>query len=150
MKNLDDEIIDLIDEDVDRTNSEVDSSSKQINDITDVLVKIENLLSKQNRTENFLTPSHSDISLIGSHNSVSTNNINDNVKVPKIVINEFDGNVLHFMSLWDQFEAAIHSNIKLNNIDKFNYVISCLKDKALDTIRGLTLSSKNCARAVDI
>ena len=48
LKNLDDEIIDLIDKDVYRINSEVESSSKQIGDITEVLVKIENLLSKQN------------------------------------------------------------------------------------------------------
>ena len=56
LKNLDDEIIDLIyEEDADRINSEVDISPKQIEDITEVLVKIENLLSKQNRTENLLS-----------------------------------------------------------------------------------------------
>ena len=110
LKNLDDEIIDLIDEeDVNRINSEVDSSSKQTEDITEVLVNIENLLSKQNRTENFLSPSHSDVSSIGSYDQVSTNNINDNVKVPKLVINKFGKNVLHFMSFWDQFKADIHS-----------------------------------------
>ena len=27
------------------------------------------------------------------------------------------------MSFWDQFKADIHSNVKLNNIDKFNYLI---------------------------
>ena len=32
------------------------SSSKQTEDITEVLVKIENLLSKQNRTENRFLP----------------------------------------------------------------------------------------------
>ena len=99
MKNLDDGIIDLIDEeDVNRINSEVDSSSKQTEDITEVLVNNENFLSKQNRTENFLSPSHSDVSSIGSYDQVSTNNINDNVKVPKLIINKFDGNVLHFIS----------------------------------------------------
>ena len=45
LKNLDDEIIDLIDEeDVDRINSEVDSPAKQTDDIAEVLVKTENLL----------------------------------------------------------------------------------------------------------
>ena len=45
LKNLDDEIIDLIDEEnVDRINSEVDSSAKQTEDIAEVLVKTENLL----------------------------------------------------------------------------------------------------------
>ena len=151
LKNLYDEIIDLIDEeDVDRINSEVDSSSKQTEDITEVLVKIENLLSKQNRTENLLSPSHSDISSTGSHIPVSINNINDNVEVPKLVINKFDGNVLHCMSFWDQFKAAIHSNVKWSKIDKFNYLISYLKDEPLDTIRALTLSSENYARAGDI
>ena len=118
--------------------------------VTGALVKIENLLSKQNRTENLLSPSHGDILSIGPHDQVSTNNINDNAKVPKLVINNFDGNVLHFMSFWDQFKAAIHSNAKSNNIDKFNYLISYLKDESLDTIRGLTLSSQNYTRAVDI
>ena len=58
----------------------LDCSAKQTEDDTEVLIKIENLLSKQNRTENLLSPSHSDNSSIGSHNPVSTNNINDNVK----------------------------------------------------------------------
>ena len=53
------------------------------------------------------------------------------------------------MSFWDQFKAVILSNAKLNNIDKFNYLISHLKDEPLDTICGLTLSSENYARAVD-
>ena len=45
LKILDDEIIDLIyEEDVDCINSEVDSSAKQTEDITEVSVKIENLL----------------------------------------------------------------------------------------------------------
>ena len=87
---------------------------------------------------------------ICSHNRVSTNNINDNVKVPKLVINKVDGNALHFMGFLGQFKAAIHSSIKLKNIDKHNYLISYLKDEPLDTIQGLTLSSENYARAVDI
>ena len=120
MKNLDDETMGLtVEEDVDHINSEEDSWSKQTEDITEVLVKIANLLSKQRSTENLLSPSHSDISSIGSQNPVSINNINDNVKVSKLVINKFDGRFLHFISFWDQFKAAIHSNAKLNNIDTF-------------------------------
>ena len=97
----------------------------------------------QNRTElKIFFLSHSDIFSIGSHNPVSTNNVNDNVKVPKLVINKVDGNVLHFMGFWGQFKAAIHSSIKLNNIDKFNYLICYYF--------YLTLSSENYAQAVDI
>ena len=54
------------------------------------------------------------------------------------------------MSFWDQFKAAIWSNVKLINIDKFNYLIHYLKNEPPDTIRGLTVSSENYARAVDI
>ena len=74
----------------------------------------------------------------------------NNEKVPKLVIYKFDGNVLHFMSFWDQFKAAIHSNVKLNNVDKFNYLIFCLKDEPLYTICCLTLSLEDYARAVNI
>ena len=72
LKYLDYKIMDLIDEeDLDRINSEVVSLSKQTEDINGDLVKILNL-SKQNRTETLPSPSHSDISLIGSHNLTST------------------------------------------------------------------------------
>ena len=74
----------------------------------------------------------------------------NNEKVPKLVIYKFDGNVLHSMSFWDQFKAAIHSNVKLNNVDKFNYLIFCLKDELLYTICCLTLSLEDYARAVNI
>ena len=57
---------------------------------------------------------------------------------------------MYFLSFWDRFKAAIHSTVKLSNIDKFNYIISYLKDEPLDTICGLTLSSQNYARVVDI
>ena len=52
------------------------------------------------------------------------------------------------MSFWDKF--TVHSNVKLNTTDKFNYLVSSLKNEPLDTIRGLTLSSENNTRAVDI
>ena len=52
------------------------------------------------------------------------------------------------MSFWDKF--VVHSNVKLNTTDKFNYLVSSLKNEPLDTIRGYTLSSENNARAVDI
>ena len=38
----------------------------------------------------------------------------------------------------------------MNNIDKFDYLISYLKDEPPDTTGALTLSSENYARAVDI
>ena len=88
--------------------------------------------------------------MIGSHNPVCASNLNDTVKISKLVINKFDGNVLYFISFWDQFKAAIHSNAKLNNIDKFNYLISYLKGEPLDTIPVLTLSSENYTRSVNI
>ena len=52
------------------------------------------------------------------------------------------------MSFWDKF--TVHSNVKLNTTDKFNYLVSSLKNEPLDTIRGLTLSSESNTRAVDI
>ena len=46
----------------------------------------------------WLSPSHSDILSIGSHNRVSINNVNDNVKVPKLIIHRFYGDVLYWLS----------------------------------------------------
>lgn len=47
------------------------------------------------------------------------------VKLPKLNVPSFDGNILKWQEFWDSFHSAIHDNRTLANIDKFNY----LKDR---------------------
>ena len=44
------------------------------------------------------------------------------VKLPKLDLKKFDGNILKWTEFWDTFEATIPNNIGLHTLDKFNYL----------------------------
>ncbi|XP_031349764.1 uncharacterized protein LOC116175670 [Photinus pyralis] len=64
------------------------------------------------------------------------------VRLPRIEIAKFSGDVSLWPEFWEQFNVAIHQNNTLDNIAKFAYLKSYLTGKALITISGLA-SGKN-------
>ena len=72
------------------------------------------------------------------------------VRLPKLTIQPFEGNVTQWTSLWDSFDSAIHQNTGLNEVDKFNYLRSLLKGSARDSISGLMLIEANYTEAISI
>ena len=49
------------------------------------------------------------------------------VKLPKLSMKKFSGNLTTWTTFWDSFKATVHANPDLSNIDKFNYLNSFLK-----------------------
>ena len=72
------------------------------------------------------------------------------LKLPKLVIKKFGGNYAEYQSFWDSFDAAIHNNESLNDIEKLNYLRSYLEGPAAATITGLALTKENYKSAVDL
>ena len=72
------------------------------------------------------------------------------VRLPKLTIQPFDGNMTLWTSFWDSFDSAIHQNTGLNEVDKFNYLRSLLRGSARDAISGLMLTEANYAEAISI
>ena len=52
------------------------------------------------------------------------------VKLPKLERPTFNGDKIKFKEFWDAFEATVHKNMKLSNIEKFNYLRSRLTGPA--------------------
>ena len=44
------------------------------------------------------------------------------MKLPKLSIKKFGGDLTKWTTSWDTFDAAVHSNPHLSNIEKFNYL----------------------------
>lgn len=84
---------------------------------------------------------------IDSDSSVATMPTADRVKLPKISLPISMGK---WAAFWDSFNSAIHTNDRLSEIDKFNYLSSLLQGTAYDAIAGLALSSVNYQEAVTI
>ena len=89
-----------------------------------------------------LTPSISGIS--------NTYSLGTQVKLPKLDLRKFDGDISKWPSFWDAFESSVHSNTKLAPVDKFNYLNSLLVNSASEAISGLSLTAANYDEAVTI
>ncbi|GBM19339.1 hypothetical protein AVEN_195979-1 [Araneus ventricosus] len=82
--------------------------------------------------------------------NVNRNTQQCSVKLPRLQIPQYDGNILNFNDFYSQFEAAIHKNSNLSDVEKFNYLKSYLINDAEIAIRGLALKSENYDLALNI
>jgi len=70
--------------------------------------------------------------------------------LPKLTIAKFRGEVINWTSFWDAYKSAIHDNVDMSKVDKFNYLNSLLEGVALRTIKGLSLTADNYDSAVEL
>ena len=71
-------------------------------------------------------------------------------KLPKLELPKFSGKVTEWSSFWDLYNTAIHSNVNMSKVNKFNYLFSLLEGNAARSIKGLTLTSANYDAAIEI
>jgi hypothetical protein len=108
---------------------------------------------------------HQEVSSEGQHSSNNTSNViqtsssqpqtmsgstGPRVKLPKLDLKKFNGDLSKWQAFWDTYEASIHNNQTLAPIDKFNYLISLLQGPASDAIAGLPITNANYIGAIEI
>ena len=72
------------------------------------------------------------------------------VKLPKLDVPTFDGNILHWRSFWEQFCVAVHRHTNLSNSEKLVYLQHALKGgSAKQVIEGLSRSGDYYAEAIE-
>ena len=71
------------------------------------------------------------------------------MKLPKLQLRAFGGELTKWTSFWDSFESAVHNNRELSDIEKFNYLTSLLERSACEAISGLSLTAANYQRAIE-
>ena len=64
------------------------------------------------------------------------------VKLPKLELPKFDGDIIDCRGFWDQFQVAIHENENIAETGKYTYLKYFLAYSALLAISGLSLNSK--------
>lgn len=72
-----------------------------------------------------------------------------NVKLPKINLLTFEGDIKKFPSFISNFNSLVHENQSLSNIEKFNYLTSVLKGQPLNLVKNLPLLDENYFIAYD-
>ena len=129
IKALDTEVIELIQDD------RLDAIS--------ALLSVDHLLKRLNPTPVTTTASVREPSTHASSYASHTK-----VKLPKLQLRSFSGDLTHWMSFWDSFQTAVHNNEQLSNIEKFNYLNSLLEHTAREYISGFALTAANYQQAV--
>ena len=84
--------------------------------------------------------------------TIPSNSLSSFIRLPKLQLRPFSGDLTKWTSFWESFKCAVHNNRDLPDIEKFNYMYltSVLEHSARDTISGLALTATNYHKAVDI
>lgn len=87
-----------------------------------------------------------------THQAVTTNteSKSKNVRLPRLVIEKFDGDYKKWQTFFDSFAAAVDSQTSLSKVEKYNYLRSYLSGDALRVIEGLQLTNENYDKAMNL
>ena len=72
------------------------------------------------------------------------------LKLPKLEATIFSGDATHWKSFIEFFEAAVHQNEQLSDVEKYTYLKSYLRGVAAEAIEGLPVTSENYHHARDV
>ncbi|UYV84524.1 hypothetical protein LAZ67_X002445, partial [Cordylochernes scorpioides] len=72
------------------------------------------------------------------------------VKLPKLTMERFYGEISQWLNFWNAFDSSINRNEYLTKIDKFNYLKAYLGGTAAQTVEGFCLSEENYDKAVEL
>ena len=73
-------------------------------------------------------------------------NTRPRIKLPKLTLRKFNGDITNWITFWDSYESTIHLNPELSAVDKFNYLTSLVEKTAAETIAGLSVTSLTMKR----
>ena len=85
----------------------------------------------------------------GNGSDMSASSTNTKVKLPKLELPKFTGEVTEWQSFWDQFKSHIDDS-DIPVISKFSYLVSLLEEEAKSVIQGFSLTSANYKTACDL
>lgn len=143
MKGLDAEIIEITPED--HLQDEIEQSDEYKERFYSALARINKVMDSVCTTAASVLASSD-----AGTRKVTVNRGATTVKLPKLSLPHFNGDLTKWTTFWDSYESAVHSNGDLTNVEKFNYLRSLLERTPHDAITGLTLSSANYREAVEI
>ena len=102
-------------------------------------------VSRVNAASKLLELTQSDQDAVDKSTCVST----ADVKLPKLTLPKFSGDVLEWQSFWDQFKVNVHHS-DLPVVSKFSYLLSLLQGEAKQAVQGLSMTSDHYKTACKI
>lgn len=95
-----------------------------------------------------LIATHAPAEIVNTTNS-SHASIGDSLRLPTIQLPSFNGNLEDWPSFFDTFNALIHNNNSLNDVQRLHYLKTTVCGSAADIIKNFTITSENYQAAYD-
>jgi hypothetical protein len=172
VKKLDDEILEECDiKDIEK---DIEESEEITSRVYEIKNKIKKLCAKEHQGDQVqsIPEAHKNMTISEPLNSqptlveISTESVSGHlnqesyqvsmaqfvpkIRLPKLSLLKFNGEITKFRTFWDSFRSAVDNNPNLTPIDKFNYLYSLLEGSGLQAIQGLTITDENYKSAVEI
>ncbi len=88
--------------------------------------------------------------LLQNHTKTSPTTSEGGVKLPKLDVPSFDGNLINWKPFWEQFTISVHGRASLSAAEKLAYLKHALKDGgAKHVVEGLSGTGENYQEAID-
>ena len=143
VKKYDDDIFDLLTEEEDLKTDGLEAQEYGLKSRT-VLAKIDSYKRKS-------TASGSGSGTVNVTNNKPAEPVKSSgLKLPKLDATTFSGDATHWKSFIEFFDAAVHLNEQLSDVEKYTYLKSYLKGVAAEAIEGLPVTSENHQHARDV
>ena len=84
-----------------------------------------------------------------SHSRTQNDTIDTSIRLLKMQLPNFDGNVLKWPEFWDVFESSVDRQ-NISDVVKFSYLRGVLRGTAFMAISGISLTNENYSVAVAI
>ena len=156
LQGLDDAILQLVKEE--NIEKEIDEAGEFRELIQISVVKINTLIKKLQVTtlptqNNSVVTNGAPVDIIQSQQettSASTKSTEARTKLPKLTLHKFHGDPKVWNEWWDSYKCAVHDNIRISEVEKFNYLRSLLQGTAASSIAGLQLTAVNYSVALKL
>ncbi|XP_050675978.1 uncharacterized protein LOC126972921 isoform X4 [Leptidea sinapis] len=113
-------------------NPKIQFNSSELDSFDDLFFQIKSCVKNLDlKTEN------------NSSDNSSKTEINSRPRLPKLELISFDGNIENFTTFYETFCSLVHNQKGISNIDKFHYLLSCVKGSALSVIKSVPITSSN-------
>ena len=83
-------------------------------------------------------------------NISSSSSSGQGVKLPKIKLFKFRGEITKFQAFWQSFKIAVPENQSLSKVHKLNYLITALEGAAYKALEGLQMIEENYDKAIEL
>jgi len=128
------------------TEDSSDDNSRQLfeDNYYEQIARAQELLDDRERSTASVNDANNDADIrvvLRQLTNLHTNEVS--VKLPTITLPKFDGKYEDWLSFEDSFKTLVHDNTKIQAVQKFNYLKSCLIGNAAQVIHSLSATAEN-------